>query len=188
MSEEVDFSSLLAQIGIALASAKIPYALIGGIAVVLRGYDRTTKDIDILVIEADDRLEDLISELSKQGIKPRIHDGLEFAKRHRILLLSSSDGTPIDLSLGALPFEVEAVSNAPLEKVAEGLRLPISRVEDLVIMKAVANRDRDWDDIRRLCEIHTSLEVVRIMETVRGYADLLDQPEIVERLSAILKR
>jgi len=181
------FSSVLAQIDFALGKVDIPFALIGGIAVVLRGYDRTTKDIDILVIDADERLDELILELSKQGIKLRLHDGLEFARKHRILLLESRDGTPIDLSLGALPFEVEAVNNASVENVAEGLSLPVSRVEDLVIMKAVANRERDWDDIRRLCEINTNLDIERISETVRGYADLLDQPEIVERLKEILK-
>lgn len=187
MEEKALVSSVLSQLDFALRKVNVPFALIGGIAVVLRGYDRTTQDIDILVIDADDRLEELIFELSKQGIKLRLHDGLEFARKHRILLLESRNGTPIDLSLGALPFEVEAVSNASVENVGEGLDLPITRVEDLVIMKAVANRERDWDDIRRLCEIHTSLDVVRIKETVRSYTDLLDQPEIVEHLAALLR-
>ncbi len=187
MGDKALFSSVLAQVSFALGKANIPFALIGGIAVVLRGYDRTTKDIDILVIDADERLEELILELSKQGIQLRLHDGLEFARKHRILLLESRDGTPIDISLGALPFEVEAVNKASVENVAEGLNLPLTRIEDLVIMKAIANRDRDWDDIRRLTEINTKINVDRILGTVHGYADLLDQPEIFERLTEILK-
>lgn len=37
----------------ALSSRQIPYAVCGGIAVVIHGFARTTRDIDLLVLESD---------------------------------------------------------------------------------------------------------------------------------------
>jgi hypothetical protein len=43
----------LVQVIEALGSSAIPYALCGGIAVVIHGYPRLTKDIDLLIRDED---------------------------------------------------------------------------------------------------------------------------------------
>jgi hypothetical protein len=43
---------------------------------------------------------------------PRHEDAADFARRRRVLLLNAADGTGIDVSLGALPFEELVVGRA----------------------------------------------------------------------------
>ena len=52
----------------------------------------------------------------------------------------------IDIILGGLPFEEDAVMNGKRYVIGDvSVRLP--KVEDLMIMKAVAHRPRDLQDI-----------------------------------------
>lgn len=76
------------------------------------------------------------------GIVSRIPDALDFALRSRVLLLRhEGSGIPIDVSLGALPFEENAVRRAVPTDVG-GLRVPLPVPEDLLVMKALAHRTR----------------------------------------------
>ncbi|MBI1756649.1 MAG: hypothetical protein HYR64_06030 [Fimbriimonas ginsengisoli] len=176
----------LARLHASLTGLGLPYAVIGGIAVILRGYDRSTQDLDAVVWGADGRLPELVAELGKNGLHLRRDDGVEFAKRNRILLLKSPDGTQADLSLGALPFEHELIRRATLELLGKSLSVPIATVEDLLIMKFIASRDRDLDDIRRLMDLHPELDRKRIARIVREYAKALNQPELIGNVRALL--
>jgi len=53
----------------AFASGGFSYAAIGGLAVIVRGYPRATRDIDAIVWDADQHLDDLISEFANQGLE-----------------------------------------------------------------------------------------------------------------------
>ncbi len=77
--------------------------------------------------------------------------------KHRVLLLRHTKSSiNIDISLGILPFEEELVERSSLHQVASiSIRLPTT--EDLIIMKAVAHRPQDLQDIRDLVEIHPDL-------------------------------
>jgi hypothetical protein len=155
-------------------------------AVILRGYDRSTRDVDAVVLDADDCISDILSTLREHGVELRIPDGLEFARKNRVLLLRMSDGTEADLSLGFLPFERELVERATFEPISPQVAAPVASAEDLVIMKLIALRDRDRDDIRRLYELYPDIDVVRIRRIVSEFAELLEQPEIVHFMNSLL--
>ena len=80
----------------------------------------------------------------------RVAGADQFAMTSRVLLLQSKQGIGIDVSLGALPFEVEMLRRATLEKVLPGIRVRTATAEDIVVMKTVAGRPRDVDDIERI--------------------------------------
>ena len=46
---------------------------------------------------------------------PRLPGAVEFALTNRVLLVEDQRGCPIDLSLGAMPFERECIDRASLE-------------------------------------------------------------------------
>ena len=50
--------------------------------------------------------------------------------------------------------------------------------EDLVIMKAVARRYKDFDDICAIVKKYPKLDRTRIQKKVREFAEALDMPEI----------
>jgi hypothetical protein len=87
----------------------VPYAILGGIAVQHWGEPRTTLDIDVVVLVPPGSEDDFLRTVAKQ-FQPRFPDAIEFARKHRILLISTSTGIPVDLSLGIEGYEEEALS------------------------------------------------------------------------------
>lgn len=69
-----------------LLSNSIKYAVIGGIAVIYHGYQRTTNDIDVTILCG---LEDLdrIHKLFESEFKPAFNGTLEYFRRNFILPL-----------------------------------------------------------------------------------------------------
>ena len=66
-----------------------------------------------------------------------------------MLLLRIASGIPVDIALGAIPFEERCVARATAFDFG-GARLLTCSAEDLVVLKAFAARDRDWADIESI--------------------------------------
>ena len=152
--------------------------VIGGIAVSLLGKERATADIDAIVLLTLDDIPDLLAVAAREGLSPRIADVATFARRSRVVLLQHEpSGINVDLSLGALPFESQAVARSTFW-VEGDLRIPLPTPEDLVILKAVAHRSKDRDDIEGIMTRHPGLDWRRIEHWVSQFADVLEMPEL----------
>lgn len=163
-----------------------PVIIIGGVAVSLLGRPRYTQDIDILVILENEKWGDLIDLLIQHGFVSRIDNALQFAQKNRVLLMKhAASGIDIDISFGALPFEEECISRSIKVKFGN-INLPIPSPEDLIIMKAVAHRPRDLEDIRTIVDSNPDLDKKRIEKWVRAFADVLEMPEIWKDVKKIL--
>ena len=119
--------------------------LIGGIAVQRWSQARVTRDIDITLLTGFGDEERFIAGLLAK-YRSRIEGGGEFALRSRVLLLVSEEGVGIDVSLGALPFEAEAVVRATPYEFEPGVWLRTCSAEDLMVMKLFAARAIDMRD------------------------------------------
>ena len=172
----------------AISSVNLKYAIIGGTAVIIRGYERSTQDVDAVVLGADDKFDELCAAFLSQGFRFRKPNGEQFARRHRIILLESPDGTGADVSMGALPFEIEMVGKATREVVFENVSVPVVAAEDLMIMKLIASRDQDHDDVGRLFEIYPDVNLKRIKRIVTDYAEILERPEILDGLKVFARK
>jgi hypothetical protein len=171
-------ASATADLRAALSSLEGSYVLIGGLAVVLRGFPRHTDDIDVMVLGPSTSLPQLMSWLTACGFVPRVDDALGFAAQSQVLLMVHvASGIELDLSLGWLPFENEAVEAAePID--IDGVTFPVARAEDLLIYKAVAWRERDQRDIEELLRLHyDALDLDRVQRIVEQFAAAIDQPE-----------
>jgi len=162
--------------------------VIGGLAVALLGRPRVTRDVDALVWLAEDRWAAFLDAGRAFGFLPRQPDALAFAREARVLLVRHQPtGIDVDVALGCLPFEEEAVARATVVQVA-GVSVPLPTPEDLVIMKAVAHRERDLLDIEGLVAAHPDLDVRRVRRWVRAFADALETPELYNDLQQRLGR
>ena len=86
---------------------------------------------------------------AKYGLVPRQRDTLDFAPQSRVLLVRHEPSDlDADVVFGSLHFEREAVVRAVWIDVG-GVRVPLSRPEDLIILKAVVHRPQDLSDIDR---------------------------------------
>jgi hypothetical protein len=161
--------------------------IIGGIAVSLIASPRLTVDIDAMVLFPVEDLHAIVEAAIDEGIVPRISDAEGFARRSRVLLfVHQKSGIKIDVSLGELPFEIEAFERSSEFSIGKvSFRLPTP--EDLVILKAIAHRPKDLLDIQALVDAHPDLDRDRIRFWVTQFAELLESPEIWSEVSSILE-
>ena len=161
--------------------------IIGGVAASILGKPRLTADADAVILLAVDDIPRLIELAEREGLMPRLPDVEEFARRSRVILLRHEEsGINVDISLGLLPFEVEAVERSR-EYEAGSLHVRLPTPEDLIILKAVAHRPKDMLDIAAVIEMQDSLDTERIHFWVRQFADLLDLPELLTDLEDIIQ-
>ena len=129
---------------------------------------------------------DLESSAVEHAIEPRISDALEFARSSRVLLLvHRPSGIPIDIALAALPFEEKAIRSA-VERTIGDLHVPLPTVEDLIIMKAIAQRPKDALDIAALVEANPQIDVAGVTSVVREFAEALELPSLLDDLVHLL--
>lgn len=162
--------------------------IIGGIAASLMGHARATADIDASVL-LDDRFLDRFLEFAvAQGFRPRIQDAIGFAKRSAMLLLEHEQTrVGVDITIGRLPFEREAIARAR-QVVVHELTFPVATPEDLIVMKAVAHRPQDLEDIRAIIAANPQLDRDGIRVQVQEFAGALDMPELWTDLAGLLPR
>lgn len=150
----------------------IRFALIGGLAVSLRGQPRMTVDLVILA-DVDQALR-LAQELRSTPFEPLFPGVEEVVARSFILpLRHRATGIRVDMAIGMSGFERQAVSQATKVTIGD-VRVPVVAVEDLLVMKALAGRPQDEQDIRGL---------------VAAQRDAIDWPaclDVAEKLGAAI--
>jgi predicted nucleotidyltransferase len=136
--------------------------IIGGTAVSMLGRARFTEDVDAMFLLSIQDIPRLLEAAKEEGIEPRIENAAEFAKKSRVMLMKHvlSD-TNIDISLGVMPFEQEMVERSVVHQIDEALQIRLPTPEDLIIMKAIAHRPKDLEDIRTIAEKYPDLDVGR---------------------------
>ena len=167
----------------------VPAMIIGGIAVIARGVPRQTVDIDATVWGESIGIDRLVAELARDGIVPRTANAEAFARQHQVLLVRHEPtGTPLEISLAWLPFEREALGRAS-EVDFGGVAIRVAAVEDLVVYKAVAWRDRDRTDIERLLVQHgTAINLARVRAVVEEFATALEEPQRLAQFDTLVRR
>lgn len=180
-----DFSFLVdAAIGLQSAweAQGIRFCFIGGLAVQHWGEVRMTQDIDATVLTGFGN-EQLLIEQLLMTLTPRISDAINFAKLNRVLLGQDCHGVPIDVSLSGMPYETEVIERSQRREFLIGKSVRICEASDLVILKAFANRVRDWQDIRGiLIRSASELDWDLIETELRTLTELKEEPEILTTL------
>ena len=135
----------------ALDEARIPYALVGGLAVAVWGAPRATRDIDLLV-EADDvpRAEAALAAggFTLPAVPMRFSDGMVV---HRVSKIRDGNLMTVDLLV------VDRSSRAYFESrelrfLETGDAIWVIGREALIAMKIAAGRPQDQADVIRLTE------------------------------------
>ena len=88
------------------------------------------------------------------------------------MLVQTAQGIPIDISLGGLPYEGRVIERSSAFGIAPGVVITTCSAEDLIVLKAFADRPQDWLDV----------EGVIVRQGAR-----LSRPVIDEELSALLE-
>ena len=135
----------LARVGSILREAGIPFAIAGGFAVIEHGYERFTKDVDLLVYARD--LSRAMKVLRATGFR---------GGRTPIGARMRDEQTSVDVDLLGTAFEGDERALAR----AGGARLPVIPVEHLVLMKLETGRTQDDADVVELLKAGASAATV----------------------------
>ena len=159
------------------------FCFIGGLAVQHWGEPRFTRDVDLTLLTGFGNEEAFVDPFLN-AFAPRMEGCRDFALQNRVLLLKSSEGIGIDIALGALPFEEHAVNRSQLIEVEPGAILRLCSAEDLVVMKAFADRLQDQLDVQRILARQGvgNLDWEYITGHLTPLCHLKGAPEILKRL------
>jgi hypothetical protein len=142
---------LLAVINV-LNKAKIPYALCGGLAVVLHGYPRLTRDIDMLILEEDlSRAKSILGHIGfiiSGGIIPFDINKTYERKVFRISKAEGEELLTVDMIL--VPEFLQDVWNSREKYEIAGIPVYVVDKKGLITMKEIAGRPQDISDIENL--------------------------------------
>lgn len=162
------------------------FCFIGALAVQRWGEPRLTLDVDVTVLTGFGTEERYVDPLLGR-FKARLSDAREFALRNRVLLLQSDAGIPVDVALGAMPFEEHAVDRASDLVIDAGITLRTCSAEDLMVFKAFAGREKDWLDIEGIAVRQSGrLDEALLWRELGPLLTLKEAPEAGDRLRALL--
>jgi len=170
-----------------MAARRWRFCVIGGLAVQRWGEPRLTQDADLTLLTGFGEEERFAQALLVQ-FKPRRPDALAFALTNRVLLIWATNGMPVDISFGALSFEINMLERATPFEFAAGYVLPTCSAEDLFVMKAFAGRAQDWLDIRGIAvKQGRTLNKRYILKHLTELCALKEAPEIVAQAQRLLE-
>lgn len=122
------------------------FYFIGGLVVQFWGEPRLTTDIDLTVFTNLSNESQFVSTFLER-YSPKFSDADKFALTNRVLPMYADSGIGIDLTLGGLSDISDALRRSSYQYFAEDINLRICSAEDLIVMKTVAARPRDWVDV-----------------------------------------
>ncbi len=163
-------------------------AVIGGLAVQRWGEPRQTRDVDLTVLAGFGHEALYVDWLFARYARRR-DDAREFALERRVVLVQTADGIPIDISLAALPFEERLIARASSFSFEPSVSVVTCSAEDLVVLKAFADRPQDWLDIEGIVVRQGNrLNLELIAAELRPLLDLKEDLGAEQRFQDIVQK
>jgi hypothetical protein len=162
--------------------SRIPYVLMGGLAVAAHGLPRPTHDVDFTVSLPREHLQDLYQAATELGYTvPEAFlggwvdqvGGMPLVRLQGWVRGRSID---VDVFLAESPYQLELFKRK-LRIQVEGLEAWLVSPEDLVLLKLVAGRPRDHADIADILFVQGQLDEVYLRRWAAdlGIPDRLEQ-------------
>jgi hypothetical protein len=173
-------AELLADLAAALDGLEVDWYLFGAQAAIVHGAARLTADVDVTVLLPASRSIDMLIEAAQRcGFGVRFDDPRFLASTRVIALTHVRTAMPLDIVLGGPGLEELFTARATRRNV-EGTDVPVVSAEDLVVMKVLAGRPKDIEDVAAvLTAQHASFDAgytrltLTALEQALGQSDLL---------------
>ena len=165
-----------------------PCCVIGGVAVQRWGEPRQTRDVDLALLTGIGGEAAFIDPILSR-YAARLPEARTFALEHRVLLVETATGIPLDISLAGLPYEARVIERATPFEVEGRVRLMTCSAEDLVALKVFAGRAQDWLDVEGIIVRQgRSLDRAQVLAELGPLLELKDDDEAGSRLAALFQK
>jgi hypothetical protein len=163
----------------------VRWYLFGAQAAILHGAARLSADVDVTVRLGEVSLGSLLEALDARGFDPRVASPERFAEETRVLpLVHRSSRMPVDLVLAGPGLEERFLARAELCDV-EGVAVPLASREDLVVMKLLAGRPKDLDDVAAVVA-GADLDLGYLRATLGELEQAIDRSDLLPLLESVL--
>lgn len=180
-------AEVLAALDSSCAATGVGWYLFGAQAALLYGSARLTADVDATVLLGEVSSEVLIAALESEGFELRIDDPAFVATTRVVPVVHAPTGLPADIVLGGPGLEELFLSRASKRKVA-GVSVPVVAPEDLIVMKILAGRDKDKDDIRAVLRAgRRTLDLDAVRSTITMLEEALGQSDLMPLFDALVQ-
>jgi len=170
-----------------LKARGIPYMIIGGIGNLVWGEPRMTVDIDITVHISESNERDFIKEAGSK-FKVLVGNPDEFVKKTRVLPIEITENVRGDIIFTGLEYEKMAIGRAVEVEISKNIKVRVCTAEDLIIYKAISEREKDWQDIEGiLLRSGVLLDKKYLINWLSEFASALDKPGIQKRFEGLWK-
>ncbi len=151
------------QIFKALADAEVEYVVVGGLAVIMHGHLRATRDVDLVVGLQTDNCVKAMKALSGIGLRPRLPVTMEdftdpekredWVQNRNMLVLQLWDPNNLERSVDIFvrePLDFDTMFADAVVKDLDGTLIRVASIHHLIKLKEEAHRPQDLEDIEAL--------------------------------------
>jgi hypothetical protein len=163
--------------------------LFGAQAVMVWGRPRLTADVDVTIRLRSEDTASFRHDMEQAGFRLRVSDPEPLLARTRVLpFLHVATQLPLDVVLAGPGIEDRFIERAIRIEI-EGLSVPVASPEDLIVMKVLAGRPKDLEDVRTvLTERLTKLDVAYLRSMLGTVEQALGQSDLLPLLEAEIAR
>jgi len=179
-----EFQTVLREIVEQLEAHEIRYCLVGGLAASLRGRMRNTEDVDLVIAVDVEAAIRFLHALPADQFRPYFPEVELVARTSYIIALEHiSTRITLDLAIGMSGFEQQIVSRSEDVQLSDR-SIRIATVEDLILMKCLAGRPQDDQDIAGMVAAQAETIDWIYCETVARQLEEAIEMDLVARIQS----
>lgn len=182
-------AELLGDLARGFAAAGIRWYLFGAQAAIVYGVARLTADVDVTArAPADVATSEWLAKVERCGFEGRFTDPRFIAQTRVVPLVHRVTGLPVDIVLAGPGLEDELLERAVIRTI-DDIPVPVVEVSDLIILKVLAARPKDGEDVVALLAIHgDTIDEARIRRILSMFESALGQSDLVPAFDEALRR
>jgi hypothetical protein len=180
-------AKLLGNLSDALGTLGVRWYVFGAQAAIVYGSNRLTADVDVTLELGNTSIARALKVLGAKGFTPQIPDP-KFIELTRVIpLVHAPSDIPVDLVLAGPGLEEQFFERAVTIRLGSH-NVRFAAPEDLIVMKVLAGRPRDLEDIENiLAARRDGLDTALIRATLKTAEAMLDQSDLLRTFDRLLK-
>lgn len=183
--------TVLAALDAAFGDGSLRWYVFGGQALVVHGAPRATQDIDVTVDPGPSGLDAMMVRLEARGFRHRFPESAqELMEAGAVLpMVHLATGFDVDVVIAGSGLEQLFLERAERVCLA-GIDVPVASATDLLVMKILAHRPRDLEDVRPLLargrvDVAEARSLLEQLEEALGQSDLV--PALEDAIRAVTR-
>jgi hypothetical protein len=181
-------ATVLRDLSRAFAELGVRWYLFGAQAAIIYGSTRVTEDVDVTVELGARSPGELIGALTEHGLRSRVKDAAAFAARRVLPFVHDATAMPVDVLLAGPGLE-ELFLARVVRHTRERTTFPVACAEDIVVMKLLAGRPHDHEDILAILRAAgKTLDRPALEESLALLEDALGQCDLRPAFAQLVKR